>query len=151
MNVGDICVRDTVTIRPFDELAAAARLMRDQHVGYLVVVEPAAQEGAFKPAGVLTDRDIVVSVVAKDSDANFLRTGDVMTRDPVVAQEDESLGSALKKMRQVGVRRLPVVGDYGQLVGVLALDDIIDALVGELEDVAGAVRTEQMLEHTLRP
>jgi CBS domain-containing protein len=129
----------------------AARLMREKHVGYLVVVEPAVRETAFKPAGVLTDRDIAVSVVAREADARALRAEDVMTRAPVVAQEDESLGSALKKMRKIGVRRLPVVGPMEELVGVISLDDVIDALVGELEDVAGAIRSEQLIEHSLRP
>jgi CBS domain-containing protein len=151
MNVGTICQRNAVTIRPFDDLTAAAQLMREKHVGYLVVVEPAVRENTFKPAGVLTDRDIVVSVVAREADASFVRAGDVMTREPVVALEDESLGSALKKMRKIGVRRLPVVGPQEELVGVISMDDIIDSLVGELEDVAGAIRSEQLIEHSLRP
>jgi CBS domain-containing protein len=125
--------------------------MREEHVGYVVVVEPAVQEGAFKPMGVLTDRDIVVAVVAKDSDPRALRANEVMTREPTVAFENESLGAALRKMRKVGVRRLPVVGSRGELLGVLSLDDIIDALVGELENVAGSIRSEQLIEHSFRP
>lgn len=151
MNVGEVCERNVVTIRAFDELTSAAQLMRERHVGYLVVVEPAFEDRAVKPAGVLTDRDIVISVVAREADPRFLRSGDVMTREPVVATEDEALGAALQKMRRVGVRRLPVVNGHGNLVGVVALDDIIDALVGELQDAAGAVRSEQLVEHTLRP
>lgn len=151
MNVGDLCQKSPVTVRPFDDLVAAASLMREKHVGYVVAVEPAVRESAFRPAGVLTDRDIVVAVVAKEADARALRVSDVMTAAPVVAYEDESLGAALKKMRKVGVRRLPVVGKQEELVGVISIDDIVDALVGELEDVAGAIRTEQMIEHSLRP
>jgi CBS domain-containing protein len=151
MNVGTICQKNTVTVRPFDDLTTAAQLMREKHVGYLVVVEPAVRESTFKPAGVLTDRDIVVSVVAREADARSLSAGDVMTREPVVALEDESLGSALTKMRKIGVRRLPVVGQQDELVGVISMDDIIDSLVGELEDVAGAIRSEQLIEHALRP
>ena len=151
MNVGDMCQKMPVTVRPFDDLVAVAQLMREKHVGYVVVVEPDAREGVFKPAGVLTDRDIVVTVVAKETDAKTLRAGDVMTSQPVVAREEESLGAALKKMRKIGVRRLPVVGKQEDLVGVISMDDIIDALVGELEDVAGAIRSEQLIEHSLRP
>ena len=151
MNVGTLCKRDVVTARSSDDLVTAAQLMREKHVGYLVVVEPAVRESAFRPIGVLTDRDIVVAVVARDADARFLCAGDVMTREPVVALEDEALGDALKKMRKIGVRRLPVVGKFGELVGVLTLDDIIDALVGELQDVAGAIRSEQLIEYSLRP
>jgi CBS domain-containing protein len=54
-------------------------------------------------------------------------------------------------MRKVGVRRLPVVGKHQELVGVISIDDIVDALVGELEDVAGAIRSEQLIESALRP
>jgi CBS domain-containing protein len=151
MNVGDVCQKNPVTARPFDDLTDLARTMRDQHVGYIVIVEPAVREGAFKPMGVLTDRDIVVGVVAKGGEPRALRAGDVMTREPSVAQEEESLGSALQKMRKIGVRRLPVVGRHEELIGVLSLDDIIDALVGELADVAGSIRSEQLIEHYLRP
>jgi CBS domain-containing protein len=151
MNVGDVCRKNPVVASPFDDLAAVARSMREKHVGYIVIVEPAVEESAFKPVGVLTDRDIVVAVVAKEGDPRALQAGDVMTRQPVVALEEESLGAALKKMRKVGVRRLPVVGRRDELVGVLSLDEIIDALVGELESVAGAIRSEQLVEHSLRP
>jgi CBS domain-containing protein len=151
MNVGTTCQKNPVTVRPFDDLTVAAQLMREKHVGYLVVVEPSVREGAFKPIGVVTDRDIVVSVVAREADPRSLRVGDVMTREPIVATQDESLGSALKKMRKVGVRRLPVVGQHEEIVGVLSLDDVMDKLVGELEDAAGAIRSEQMIEHSLRP
>jgi CBS domain-containing protein len=151
MNVGQICQRNVITARDFDELTSAARLMREKHVGYIVVVEPAFEEGTFKPMGVLTDRDIVVSVVAREADARTLRVGDVMTQQPVVAQESASIATALQEMRRVGVRRVPVVGDHGQLVGVLSLDDALEALVAELQDVAGSIRTEQLVEHSLRP
>lgn len=151
MNVGDICQRNPVTVRPTDDLTTAAKQMREEHVGYLIVVEPAVRESAFTPTGVLTDRDIVVTVVARETDPRTLFAGDVMTREPVVAEEGESLGSALKKMRKVGVRRLPVVGNHQELVGVVSIDDIIDSLVGELEDAAGAIRSEQLIESALRP
>ena len=150
MNVGELCQRNPVTVRPSDDLTAAARLMREQHVGYLIVTEPAVREGAFRVAGVLTDRDIVITVVAREADARSLRTEDVMTREPVVAEEPESLGGALRKMRKMGVRRLPVVDAQRALVGVISIDDIIDALVTELQDAASAIRSEQLVEHSLR-
>ena len=109
MNVGDLCQRNPVTVRPSNDLTVAARLMREQHVGFLIVTEPAVCEGASRVAGVLTDRDIVITVVAREADACSLRAEDVMTRELVVATEAESLGSALQKMRKVGVRRLPVL------------------------------------------
>lgn len=151
MNVSDLCQKNLVTVRPYDELLSAARLMREKHVGYLVVVEPAFAEGTFRPIGVLTDRDLVVSVLARETDPRTLRVEDVMTRAPVVAQDDDSLPSALEQMRRIGVRRLPVVDDRSQLIGVLSLDDVLYSLVGQLQDVAGSIRSEQLVEHSLRP
>ena len=69
MNVGNICRRHAVTVRPFEELTKAAQLMREKHVGYLVVVEPDAADGLLRPIGVLTDRDIVITVVARETGA----------------------------------------------------------------------------------
>jgi CBS domain-containing protein len=151
MNVGQLYNRNLVTVRAFDELMSAARLMREKHVGYLIVVEPAFVDGTYSPVGVLTDRDIVVSVVAREIDPRTLRVEDVMTRKPVVVRDDETLATALGEMRRIGVRRMPVVGDHGELLGVISLDDIIESLAGQLKDVAGSIRTEQLVEHALRP
>lgn len=151
MNVGQLCQTNPVTVRPLDDLVAVAKIMREKHVGYVVVVEPAVRESSFRPAGVITDRDIVCSVIARDADPKALRANEVMTREPVVALDRESIGEALQKMRRIGVRRLPVVADHGELIGVISLDDIIDELAGELEAVAGSVRSEQLIEHSLRP
>jgi CBS domain-containing protein len=150
MNVGTLCKRNAVTVRESDDLTAAAQLMREQHVGYLVVVEPDPTAGAFRPVGVLTDRDIVIGVVAKQVDPRSLRVGDLMSRQPVVADENSSIDVALAEMRRIGVRRLPIVGRGGQLVGVVSLDDILDTLAGELAAVSGSIRNEQRLETALR-
>jgi predicted transcriptional regulator len=151
MNVGEICKSAVTTVREFDELSTAARLMREKHVGYLVVVEPNSANAQLKPVGVLTDRDIVVSVVAQDTNPRSLKVGDIMTRQPVVAGEESSIASALQDMRQIGVRRLPIVGRAGQLVGVLSLDDVLDSLASELNDAAGSIRKELRTEGALRP
>lgn len=151
MDIGKICNRNVVTVRAFDELSAAAQLMRERHIGYLVVVEPHLIEGTLKPVGVITDRDIVVAVVARETDPRSLKVGDVMTRQPAVVEEGSSVAAALHLMRQIGVRRLPVVGRSGMLVGVLSLDDVLDALGGEMMDIAGLIRREIKMEDALRP
>ena len=84
MNVGQMCQRNAVTVQVGDEIATAARLMREKHVGFLVVVEPAAQTGAVVPVGVITDRDIVVSTIALGVDPKTLSVGDVMTCRPTI-------------------------------------------------------------------
>jgi CBS domain-containing protein len=150
MNVGDICKREVVTVRPVDEVLTAARLMREKHVGYLVVAAPEFVEGTSMPAGVLTDRDLVVTVLARAADPATLRVEDVMTSKPVVVREDESLGTALSEMRRIGVRRMPVIATHGELVGVISLDDVVEVLARQLEDVSGSMRSEQLVEHALR-
>lgn len=152
MNVASICGKNVVTIRGFEELGAAAQLMREKHIGYLVVIEPdVASTGSLKPIGVLTDRDIVISVVARETDPRTLRVSDVMTQNPVVTRDSDSLEQALARMRGIGVRRLPVVGSRGELVGVLSLDEIIDSLAAALQNIAGSIRNERRIETALRP
>jgi len=151
MNVGEVCKPNVVTIREFDELSVAAKLMRERHVGYLIVVDPQPLDAKLKPIGVLTDRDIVVGVLARDADIRALRVGDVMTREPVVVDEDKSIGFALKEMRRIGVRRLPIVGRAGCLVGVLSLDDVIEVLAKELLGVSSSIGSELRMETELRP
>jgi CBS domain-containing protein len=151
MKVSDICTRTVVTIPEFEDLMAAAQLMRKKHIGYLVVTEPKVADGTVTPVGVITDRDIVVRVVAREADVRSLRVGDVMTRQPVLALEDSSVSVALHYMREIGVRRLPVVNHAGRLTGVLSLDDVLDALAEELMDVASSIRHELKVEDALRP
>lgn len=150
MNIGDLCQRDVVTVRAGDEVVAAARLMRDQHIGFLVVVEPRVTSQAVVPIGVLTDRDIVVAVIARDVEARSLRVEDLMTRGPLLLGESETLENALREMRRRGVRRAPVVGDSGQLVGVVSLDDLLAVLAGELQDVSWSIERARQVEQALR-
>lgn len=151
MKAGDICTRNVATVAEFEELMAAAQLMRKKHIGYLVVVEPNIADGTVTPVGVITDRDIVVRVLAREADVRALRVGDVMTRQPVLAKEDSSISAALHDMREIGVRRLPVVDHAGRLFGVLSLDDVLDALAEELMDVATSIRHELKVESALHP
>lgn len=151
MKVGDICSRNVITVRETDELTAAAQLMRQKHIGYLVVIQPKLNESTVAPVGVITDRDIVVGVVARETDPRALKVGDVMTRQPVLVRDDSTVATALHHMREIGVRRVPVVDQAGRLVGVLSLDDVLDGLAEELMDVASSIRHELKVESALRP
>lgn len=148
--VASICRHRVVTVGPSDDLTVAARLMREQHVGYLVVVEPVPAEHKLRPVGVLTDRDIVVAVVARDANPRELRVGEVMTASPALAVDHDGVSVALREMRRNGVRRLPVVDARGHLVGVLSLDDVLESLAVELQDVVGSMRNEQRIEGIVR-
>ena len=149
MTVGTICARKVISVDPDAALATAAAIMREQHVGYLVVTEPYL--GLQTPIGVLTDRDIVIKVIARGVDPQAVTVRDTMTRDPLVAQETADVAPTLARMRGLGVRRVPVVGAGGALVGVLALDDVIDHMAREFVDVAGSIRNERRFEQDARP
>lgn len=150
MIVGNICKTEVITITADQTVAAAAHLMREKHVGLLVVVDCGEVKPDLKPVGVLTDRDIVTAVIAKDADARALKVGDVMTRHPVLAGEANSLEGTLRFMREAGVRRAPVIGGRGQLTGILSLDDVIAGFATQLTDVAGALLNEQTHERATR-
>lgn len=150
MNVSTICKRDVVTVRPSDGIDFAAQVMRDRHVGYLVAVAPAAKEGGVKPVGVLTDRDIVVAVVAQKVTPRTISVEDVMTPQPITVVENASLPSALQQMRDSGIRRVPVVDGLGRLTGVLSLDDVVDVLATQLQSVTQLIQSELRIEQSLR-
>jgi CBS domain-containing protein len=148
MSVGQICNRDTVIVRKDDSIVEAAQLMREFHVGSVVVVEDAA-EGA-KPVGILTDRDLVVEILAAGLDPNAVAVGDIMSYELTTAREDEGLWETLQRMRAKGVRRLPVVTDRGSLVGIVTSDDLLELLAGELGQLVKIARKEREREQTAR-
>jgi CBS domain-containing protein len=146
VTVGEVCNQRVVTVEKTDTVVEAARRMRAHHVGSVVLVEGDGG-GKFRPIGIITDRDIVVSVVAAASSyLESLRVGDVATGPLITACERESLVVALARMRSEGVRRMPVVNDDGILVGVVAFDDLLEILSGELSDLASLVTREQRRE-----
>jgi CBS domain-containing protein len=149
MNVGSICNRRVITASPQLDIQAAAELMREEHVGFLVIV-PEEPRGPQPPLGVLTDRDIIVSVVAKRADPAALKIGDVMSLQPVIAAESDSVDVALKTMRRAGVRRLPVVNGRGEIVGVLSMDDLLEFVAREMDSLSGAVRNGRQIEGVTR-
>jgi CBS domain-containing protein len=151
MRVGDICRRDVVTIGPNASLGDAARLMREMHVGMLVVVGLATDQGDRMVEGVLTDRDIVVTVIGRDAEPKDFKVMDVMTRNPHLAAQGQSVATVLQLMRSYGLRRVPVVGARSELVGVLSIDDALDVLAEQLTAISGAIRGELSQERVMRP
>lgn len=144
MTVGSVCVRDVVIATPEMTIVEVARLMREFHVGSLVVVD--AREGKNVPVGMVTDRDLVVEVLAQQVDMGSITVGDVMSHQPLVASEGESLWGAIQRMRAKGVRRVPVVADDQSLVGILSVDDLVQLLGDELSALAALFGTEQQKE-----
>jgi CBS domain-containing protein len=147
MLIRKLLKQDVVTIDPDASVLEAARLMRAEHVGDVVVTRPDR-----RPVGILTDRDIVVSVVAKDVEhLTTLAVKDVLTADPIVAREDEDAETVLGRMRRRGIRRAPVVDREGALVGVFAVDDILDRLADDLRSVVSLATKQRRLEEARRP
>lgn len=134
MRIGEICNRSVVTCRRDTRVSELARMMRDQHVGAVVVVD--SQEAPRpRPVGVVTDRDLVVQVMALGADPESLLAGDLLVGDVARANEAETVYDAVWHMRGKGVRRLPVVDSHDGLVGVIAVDDVTRVLAEALLEV----------------
>jgi CBS domain-containing protein len=148
MFVGEVCTRDVVIIDKSESAQQAARLMRKHHVGDVVVVEQ--RQGKNFPVGILTDRDIVVELLAKDVDLNTVSVGDAMSYELLTANEDDALAETLKRLRNKGVRRVPVVAEDGSLEGILTMDDFIDMFAEQLDDLVSLISREQKHEQASR-
>jgi CBS domain-containing protein len=140
-----ICSKDVATVEPKASLRTAAGLMRERHVGALLVVE------GSRPVGIVTDRDIVVAVIAvPGARPEGIRVCDVMPQRLVTARDSDGVFEALQKMAHDGVRRLPVVDAQGNLVGIVTSDDILRALATELASFAAALQRGAEHERDLR-
>lgn len=124
------CARDTTVLE-------AARIMRQKHVGDLVIVDDPDDERI--PAGLLTDRDIVVKAIGGELNAKITRVADIMRTPLICASESENSSVALQRMREHGVRRLPITGDHGKLVGIVTLDDLLRRLRWEVDALTDLV------------
>jgi len=148
--VRDIDVRQVETVRPEATLAQCAELMRANHVGSLVVVDD--QRGLTRPIGIVTDRDIVLEVVAPLLDPRSITAAEVMAPTLGTVNEDDDLVDALARMREQGVRYVPVTTTAGELAGIVAMDDVLEALAEQLShivEVCAAERTREI--ETRRP
>lgn len=149
MSAGEICNREVIVIQRDATIVEAAKLMRQFHVGALIVVEK--RDGRQIPAGVVTDRDLVVEVVATELDAAVITVGDIMATEVFTIKESTASHEAIEFMRRKTIRRLPVVDESGELTGILTLDDALQLLSEELLDLAKLVRYEQKKETRHRP
>lgn len=148
MKAGQICNHHVVTVSPDDSIRTAAELMRQHHVGDVVVAERNGK--SLSPLGILTDRDIVVAVIAEDVGLDEITVRDTMTDQLITANEDDDLLATLMQMRENGVRRLPVVDKAGRLVGILTADDVIGVVARELAEVWALIVRQQGRESELR-
>lgn len=140
MPVGDYCNREVIVCDRDTAIPDAARLMRAHHVGDLVVVERGVRGN--RALGIVTDRDLVVEVLAQEVDFAAVTVADVMSFDLTTAREDDELWDTLMRMRSLGLRRVPVVDGAGSLVGILTSDDVLELLAEGISDLARLVRRE---------
>ena len=148
MRIGEICTRTVVTCGRTASALELAQLMRNHHVGDVIVVD--AVEGGSTPVGIVTDRDLVVLVMAKGVDPELLSAGDMMTDELVTAPESEDVYDAIWHMRSQGVRRLPIVDAKSHLCGVLTSDDVTEFLAAEMVEMARIMPRQIRLEETER-
>jgi CBS domain-containing protein len=148
MSIGELCNR-AVTVLPRDaSIREAVRLMREKHVGDVIVVDD--EHGQRRPAGILTDRDVVIELVAKDVDLDAMTVADAMSNAVVTVRESEELDDTIDRMRVHGVRRMPVVDDKGALVGIVTLDNLIDVLTNHLSSLVLLTKRERTREARTR-
>ncbi|WP_426178111.1 CBS domain-containing protein [Massilia sp. TWR1-2-2] len=148
MRIGEMCTTQTIVCTREESVQGAALLMRTHHVGDVVVVEQPNAERV--PTGILTDRDIVVSVIALGLDPASLLVGDIMTDDLLTCSESDDVYETIERMRLRGIRRVPVVNANGALTGIVSADDLLGFLAGEMSELARIGPHQQSQEKRAR-
>ena len=148
MPISEFCNREVVFATRKTSIPEAAQLMRQYHVGDLVVVDEVG--GKRVPVGIVTDRDIVIEIIAKSLDLEEFSVGDIMGPRLVSVRENEGVFETLRLMRAHGIRRIPVVNQEGGLEGIVSADDILDLLAEEMAELAKVAPREQVREAKTR-
>jgi CBS domain-containing protein len=133
MAIVDFAQRPATTVLASDSVRSAAQRMKLAGLGSLIVVEDG------RPVGIVTDRDLVLEILGKRLDASAVRVGEVMSKPLVTVHQDAPVREAVRLMSRRGVRRLPVLDDKGEVVGVVAADDLAMLAIGELSSLVVAI------------
>ena len=139
MSLERICSKTVVAITPDATVLEAAKLMQSKHIGCLVVIDES------RPIGILTDRDIVLKVVAGGQKPETT-VKKIMTANPTMVNVNYDLLDAVRLMHNRGVRRLPIVDEHRHLLGIITMDDLLTTFSTEVANLAGAVQKEFGLE-----
>ncbi|MFZ4537955.1 CBS domain-containing protein [Propionivibrio sp.] len=148
MSIGEICNREVIVAEANCSILEASRLMRQHHVGALVIVD--SDDGVNRPVGVITDRDLVVEVMAAHLDPEIVLVGEAVIEPLYSLRETEGVFETMHLMREHGVRRLPVVDENGGLQGIVTIDDLISILAEEMNELSRLIVHEQMTEFKKR-
>jgi CBS domain-containing protein len=147
MPISDIYNSDVTRVDKDTPIAEVAYLMRERHVDSVVVTEEV--KGKQIPTGIITDRDLVLEVMAAEADPSRLNAGDIVVRSVVVANENDGILETLHSMRTHGVRRLPVIDGDGALTGTVGADDMIRLIAEEMKELAKMMLVEQRHERNM--
>ena len=121
MKCSEIMTKDPVCCLPSDTVVRAAQLMKTENVGAIPVV---ANQQSKRLIGIVTDRDLALKVVAEARDAKSTTVEKVMTAGVIACRANDDLQKALNAMEGYQVRRIPVVGDTDQIIGIIAQADV---------------------------
>jgi len=131
MGLVKCCREQVVAVSPDTPAVEVARIMGERNVGSVVVVT-----GDNRPAGILTDRDLAIRVMAQEKNPGEVRASDILTRDVITFQDSMGIYEAIQKMTDAGIRRMPIVDDAGKLIGIVTMDDIVRMLGEEMAAIA---------------
>ncbi len=149
MTIGEYCNREVTITEQDTSVIEAAILMRRHHVGDLVVVDKLEEKTV--PIGIVTDRDLVIEVLAQNIEPDSLSIKDIMSTDLVTVNENETLLSVLDIMQEKRVRRILVVNEHGDLQGLLSADDAIGLIAEAMNNLTKLVKREIAREQNQRP
>ena len=122
----DVMTREVVFASPQDTIVEVAQLMKQEDIGPVLIVDD-SHDGK-RLVGIVTDRDLALKVVGEGRDPNNTRVEDVMTGSLVTCRADDDVENAMRAMAQNQLRRIPVVDDSGQLVGIISQADVATRL-----------------------
>jgi signal-transduction protein with cAMP-binding, CBS, and nucleotidyltransferase domain len=149
MKTGQACNRNTVYIGADASAVDAARLMRKHHVGDLVITQPHADSRT--PIGIITNRDLVLEVIATEIDRDAVTVADLFASDRLfTASVDDELEDTIEEMKRRGVRRMPVLERDGSLAGILTMDDVLALISDQLSAIVRLVSHQQNIESNRR-
>jgi CBS domain-containing protein len=141
MNVGDICSRHFIHVSQQDSVLNVARIMREQQVGSVVVIDDLG--GEIRPQGMITDHDLVVEVLAAKIDPSVVTAEDILTGELICVTETHDVKEALKYLHYYGATRAPVVNVDGVLVGLFSVEDSLSKLSEEFTEIVTLLSNEQ--------
>lgn len=148
MKLKDFATSVVAVVEPETPALVMAQLMRKHHVGALVVVD--AQEKS-RPVGIVTDRDLVLELMAEGLDPAVFTAGDIMTVDLVLANPEMDAVAAIQLMKAHRLRRLVMADEAGQLMGIVTMEDLLELLATELANLAAGLagaRDREIVERT---